>query len=89
MTAPANPGLTLADRAVLAVVAEGAAPVGGQPSVITRSLGRSERLGGVGEKVADELERLTGQETRTVVLGHLLRGGRRRPGAGPGNAAGR
>lgn len=59
----------------IVVVAEGAAPVGGQPSVITRSLGRSERLGGVGEKVADELERLTGQETRTVVLGHLLRGG--------------
>lgn len=59
----------------IVVVAEGAAPVGGQPSVVTRSLGRSERLGGVGEKVADELERLTGQETRTVVLGHLLRGG--------------
>jgi len=59
----------------IVVVAEGAAPVGGEVSVVSRSLGRSERLGGVGEKVAEEIEHLTGQDTRTVVLGHLLRGG--------------
>lgn len=35
----------------------------------------AERLGGVGEKVAAELQILTGRETRLVVLGHLLRGG--------------
>lgn len=40
-----------------------------------RELGRVERLGGIGEAVAKQLQDLTGQETRTVVLGHLLRGG--------------
>ena len=34
-----------------------------------------ERFGGVGEKVASQLAALTGKESRTVVLGHLLRGG--------------
>jgi 6-phosphofructokinase 1 len=38
-------------------------------------VGKAERLGGIGAKVAAELERLTGKESRTVVLGHLLRGG--------------
>ena len=40
-----------------------------------RRLGRADRLGGVGERVAQELQALTGKETRSVVLGHLLRGG--------------
>ena len=57
------------------VVAEGALPKGGAYSVIESEGGRAERLGGVGEKVAAELGRLTGKETRLVVLGHLLRGG--------------
>jgi ATP-dependent phosphofructokinase / diphosphate-dependent phosphofructokinase len=57
------------------VVAEGAKPVGGSHSVIANEIGRAERLGGVGEKVAAQLQQLTGQETRLVVLGHLLRGG--------------
>jgi 6-phosphofructokinase 1 len=34
-----------------------------------------ERLGGVGQSVADELERLTGFDTRVTVLGHVQRGG--------------
>ena len=33
------------------------------------------RLGGVGQQLADELERLTGYETRVTILGHLQRGG--------------
>ena len=33
------------------------------------------RLGGIGVALAAELERLTGFETRTVVLGHVQRGG--------------
>jgi ATP-dependent phosphofructokinase / diphosphate-dependent phosphofructokinase len=57
------------------VVAEGAAPIGGEMTVLEKVEGGAERLGGVGEKVAEELGRLTGKETRTVVLGHLLRGG--------------
>jgi ATP-dependent phosphofructokinase / diphosphate-dependent phosphofructokinase len=33
------------------------------------------RLGGIGEQVAKSLEKLTGYETRHVVLGHIQRGG--------------
>ncbi len=33
------------------------------------------RLGGVGQQLAEELERLTGYETRVTILGHLQRGG--------------
>jgi 6-phosphofructokinase 1 len=59
----------------LVVVAEGAKPVGGEMSIVSKEIGRAERLGGVGDKVAKELQELTGKETRCVVLGHLLRGG--------------
>ena len=56
-------------------VAEGAKPVGGTHTVAGKAVGQAERLGGVGAKVAAELEELTGRESRAVVLGHLLRGG--------------
>jgi phosphofructokinase-like protein len=59
----------------IVVVAEGALPKGGEVTVTEHEVGRAERLGGVGEKVAAQLEELTGKETRVVVLGHLLRGG--------------
>ncbi|MBU2575324.1 MAG: ATP-dependent 6-phosphofructokinase [Elusimicrobia bacterium] len=59
----------------IVMVAEGAKPVGGSVAVIGRELGRAEKLGGAGERVAKELEPLVGKECRTVVLGHLLRGG--------------
>jgi 6-phosphofructokinase 1 len=59
----------------IVVVAEGATPVGGGLSVIGKAIGQAEQLGGVGVKVAAALEQLTGKEARTVVLGHLLRGG--------------
>lgn len=59
----------------IVVVAEGAKPVGGDAMVMSKEVGRAERLGGVGEMVMEELQNLTGKETRLVVLGHLLRGG--------------
>jgi 6-phosphofructokinase 1 len=59
----------------IVVVAEGAKPIGGGVSVVSKELGRAERLGGLGERVATELQELTGKESRAVVLGHLLRGG--------------
>ena len=60
----------------IVVVAEGAKPKDGRVSLIDAGgLGRAARLGGAGQRVADELEELTGKETRTVVLGHLQRGG--------------
>jgi 6-phosphofructokinase 1 len=36
---------------------------------------RVERLGGIAARIAVDLEGLTGKETRSVVLGHLQRGG--------------
>jgi 6-phosphofructokinase 1 len=60
----------------IVVVAEGAKPQNGRVSVIERAgVGKAERLGGAGHLVAAALEQLTGKETRTVVLGHLQRGG--------------
>src|SRR5262249_16702424 len=34
-----------------------------------------ERLGGIGAQICEALARETGKETRSVVLGHLQRGG--------------
>jgi 6-phosphofructokinase 1 len=59
----------------IVVVAEGAKPLGGDVTIVGTSVGQAERLGGIGQKVADGLSELTGKETRVVVLGHLLRGG--------------
>jgi ATP-dependent phosphofructokinase / diphosphate-dependent phosphofructokinase len=60
----------------IVVVAEGAKPQGGKASVLKEAGdGRAERLGGMGNQVAEALEELTGKETRNVVLGHLQRGG--------------
>ncbi len=59
----------------IVVVAEGAMPEGGGRSVLGQEWDQAERLGGVGEQVARQLTQLTGKEARTVVLGHLLRGG--------------
>jgi phosphofructokinase-like protein len=59
----------------IVVVAEGARPIDGEASVVDRRKGGAERLGGAGQRVAGQLEMMTGLETRSVVLGHLLRGG--------------
>jgi 6-phosphofructokinase 1 len=59
----------------IVVAAEGAVPKDGRVSTVLTAAGAAERLGGIGQKVASELDRLTGRETRFVVLGHLQRGG--------------
>jgi ATP-dependent phosphofructokinase / diphosphate-dependent phosphofructokinase len=60
----------------IVVVAEGAAPIGGGRTVQTEARpGYVERLGGVGAQVSLALEAMTGKESRSVVLGHLQRGG--------------
>ena len=59
----------------IVVVAEGARPKDGEISIVGKSVGQAERLGGVGQKVGDALTDLTGKESRVVVLGHLIRGG--------------
>ena len=63
-------------RFSIVVAAEGARPVGGRAIVAEpESRGHAEKLGGVGAFVVGGLERMTGKECRSVVLGHLQRGG--------------
>jgi 6-phosphofructokinase 1 len=63
-------------RFSIIVVAEGAVPIGGTVSIIAKGdAATAERLGGLSATCAQELQRLTGKETRYVVLGHLQRGG--------------
>jgi 6-phosphofructokinase 1 len=63
-------------RFSIVVVAEGAVPIGGKVSLIAKGdAATAERLGGLSAQVAGELDKLTGKETRYVVLGHLQRGG--------------
>jgi phosphofructokinase-like protein len=60
----------------IVVVAEGAIPRGGTRSLIQEAHdGFVERLGGMGAQVCEALAKATGKETRSVVLGHLQRGG--------------
>ncbi|MGH9457622.1 MAG: 6-phosphofructokinase [Thermoanaerobaculia bacterium] len=60
----------------IVVVAEGAKPRGGTQSIVKeKEAGAVERLGGIGDRITREIVALTGRESRTVVLGHLLRGG--------------
>ena len=54
------------------VVAEGAAPKGGAE---VYQDAEHKRLGGIAGLVAQDIERRTGKETRSLVLGHLQRGG--------------
>ncbi len=58
-------------------VSEGAHPKGGRQVVdkIVEGSAEPERLGGIGQKVADDVEAATGIETRTIKLGHVQRGG--------------
>ncbi|HEV7825749.1 MAG TPA: 6-phosphofructokinase [Mycobacteriales bacterium] len=66
-----------AGYAPLVVVAEGAVPRDGAEVLHTGELDAfgHVRLGGIGQWLAGELEERVGRETRTVVLGHLQRGG--------------
>jgi len=60
----------------IVVVAEGAHPRGGTPSLVEAARdGFVERLGGIGAQVSEALAGAMGKETRSVVLGHLQRGG--------------
>src|SRR3989449_2695307 len=63
----------------IVVVAEGAKFAAGKDGPVLQGGEKDEfghvRLGGIGNTLAQELERRTGFETRTVVLGHIQRGG--------------
>lgn len=60
----------------LIIAAEGAREKGGEfITAAAEVANREARLGGIAAVVAAELEKRTGQEARTCVLGHLQRGG--------------
>jgi 6-phosphofructokinase 1 len=60
----------------IVVVAEGAKPVGGEVSIMGESMpGQAKRVGGIADTIARQIQDLTGKETRSLVLGHLQRGG--------------
>jgi ATP-dependent phosphofructokinase / diphosphate-dependent phosphofructokinase len=60
----------------IVVVAEGAYPIGGQESILGESLpGQDKRVGGIAGRLAWEIQNRTGKEARSLVLGHLQRGG--------------
>ncbi|HEV2360572.1 MAG TPA: ATP-dependent 6-phosphofructokinase, partial [Acidimicrobiales bacterium] len=63
--------------ASIVVAAEGAKPKEGTLSLVSRDVDQfgHERLGGIGTVVAEEIERLTGFESRVTILGHIQRGG--------------
>ena len=63
--------------APIVVVAEGSVPVEGQMILQNQEVDAfgHVRLGGIGQWLANELESRTGKEARTVVLGHIQRGG--------------
>jgi 6-phosphofructokinase 1 len=60
----------------IVVVAEGAAPLGGEAIYADFDVSKNvARFGGVGNWVGQEIAKRTGLETRVTVLGHLQRGG--------------
>jgi ATP-dependent phosphofructokinase / diphosphate-dependent phosphofructokinase len=63
--------------APIVVVAEGAVPAEGTMTLATGEVDAfgHVRLGGIGQMIADEIEKRTGKEARTAVLGHIQRGG--------------
>ena len=58
----------------IVVAAEGAKAVGGEP-VYQETGPHVKRLGGIAERLAAQIAAETGVETRSLVLGHLQRGG--------------
>lgn len=57
------------------VVAEGATEKDGEIVTKGKTPGQEVQLGGIADQVANELSERTGKESRSVVLGHLQRGG--------------
>ncbi|HSO98447.1 MAG TPA: 6-phosphofructokinase [Solirubrobacteraceae bacterium] len=61
----------------IVVAAEGATPQAGTMEVLTGAVDEfgHARLGGIGARLEQEIEKRTGYETRATVLGHVQRGG--------------
>lgn len=60
----------------IVVVAEGAHDEAGEASIIGESMpGQDRRVGGIAQRLAKAIQEKTGKECRSMVLGHLQRGG--------------
>ncbi len=61
----------------IVVAAEGATPKAGTMELVTGGVDEfgHPRLGGIGQRLEQEIEQRTGYETRATVLGHVQRGG--------------
>ena len=68
-------------RFSIVVASEGSRPKGGKMIVrkIIKDSTDPVRLGGIGNKLANDIEKITGLEARVTVLGHLQRGGEPTP----------
>jgi 6-phosphofructokinase 1 len=63
-------------RFAIVVVAEGARPAVGEHFLVEGARpGAEKRYGGIAERIAAQIQECTGHETRSLVLGHLQRGG--------------
>ncbi|HET7274151.1 MAG TPA: ATP-dependent 6-phosphofructokinase [Longimicrobiaceae bacterium] len=58
-------------RFSIVVVAEGSRPRDGEPSFVDQT----NRYGGIADRLAAEIQAASGKETRSMVLGHIQRGG--------------
>jgi len=69
--------VSMGRKSSIVVVAEGAKAAGEDYAVkmVVEESFEPIRLGGIGDRVASEITRLTGRETRVTVLGHIQRGG--------------
>jgi 6-phosphofructokinase 1 len=67
----------LGNFASIVVVAEGAKPAEGTEELLSEEVDQfgHVRLGGVADRLAHQIEAITGFETRATVLGHIQRGG--------------
>jgi len=67
----------LGNYASIVVVAEGATPLEGTMATVSGEVDQfgHVRLGGIGQRLAEQIEARTGFETRMTILGHVQRGG--------------
>ncbi len=64
-------------RYVIIAISEAAKEKGGEETIaqLVKDSFEQKRYGGVSQKLANEIEQLTGYETRATILGHIQRGG--------------
>ena len=69
-------GYLAGGRFSIIVVAEGARDKSGAETILGDSLpGQDRRVGGIAQRLVKRIQEMTGKETRSMVLGHLQRGG--------------